>query len=44
VVAGSFSLEGREWRAESRILHRDGRMTAEEESSETKQEQDQGWH
>jgi hypothetical protein len=25
-------------KAESRILHRDGRMTAEEESRETKQE------
>jgi hypothetical protein len=39
-----LSLEGRELKAESRILHRDGRMTAEEESRETKQEHDQGWH
>jgi hypothetical protein len=31
-------------KAESRILHRDGRMTAEEEARETKQEQDEGWH
>jgi len=39
-----FSLEGCELKAESRILHRDGRMTAEGESRETKQEQDKGWH
>jgi hypothetical protein len=39
-----FSLEGRELQAESRVLHCDGRMTVEEESPETKQEQDQGWH
>src|SRR5262249_37313257 len=39
-----FSLKGRELKAESRVLHRDGRMTAEEESRETKQEQDEGWH
>ena len=39
-----FSLEGREWKAESRILHHDGRMTAEEESRETKQEQEEGRH
>jgi len=36
-----FSLEGCELQAESRILHRDGRMTAKEESRETKQEQDE---
>jgi hypothetical protein len=31
-------------KAERSILHRDDRMTAEEESRETKQEQDEGWH
>jgi hypothetical protein len=35
-----LSLEGRNLKAERRILHRDGRMTAEEESRETKQEQE----
>ena len=39
-----LSLEGRKLQAERRILHRDGRITAEEESRETKQEQNQGWH
>jgi len=39
-----FSLEGRELKAESRFLHRDSRMAAEEESRETKQGQDQGRH
>jgi hypothetical protein len=34
-----LSLEGRELKAESSILHRHGRMTAEEESRETKQEE-----
>jgi hypothetical protein len=29
-------------KAESRILHRDGRITAEEDSRETKQEQNEG--
>jgi hypothetical protein len=38
------SLESRELKAESRILHRDGRMTAEEEPRETKQERNEGWH
>jgi len=42
LACGSTSSTSLE--AESRILHRDGRMTAEEESRETKQEQDQGWH
>jgi len=31
-------------KAERSILYRDGRMAAEEESRETKQEQDEGWH
>jgi len=31
-------------KAENPILHRDGSMTAEEESRETKQEQDEGRH
>jgi hypothetical protein len=39
-----FSLEGRELQAESSVLHRDGRMTAEEESRATKQQQDEGRH
>jgi hypothetical protein len=33
-AASPLSLEGRELRAERRILHGDGRMTAEEESRE----------
>ena len=37
-------LEGRELEAESSILDRHGRMTAEEESRKTKQEQDEGRH
>ena len=43
---GSFplSLEGCELEAESSILDRHGRMTAEEESRKTKQEQDEGRH
>jgi hypothetical protein len=37
-------LEGGELNAESGVLHRAGRMTAEEESHKTKQEQDEGRH
>src|SRR5215469_1230750 len=39
-----LSLEGRELKAKSRILRRYGRMTAEEESRKTKQEQGEGRH
>jgi hypothetical protein len=39
-----FSLEGNELNAESGVLHRDGDMTAQEESHETKQGQDEGRH
>jgi hypothetical protein len=38
----SFSLEGNELNAESSVLHRDGAMTTEEESQQTKQGQDEG--
>jgi hypothetical protein len=46
VKTGSFpfSLEGRELEAESVVLDRDGRMTAEQEPCETTEEQDEGWH
>jgi hypothetical protein len=37
-------LEGNELNAESGLLHRDGAMTAEEESHETKQGQDEDRH
>ena len=36
-----FSLEGNELKAESGVLHRDGDMTAQQESHETKQRQDE---
>jgi len=39
-----LSLEGRELKAKRSILHRHGRMTAEEESRQTKQEQGEGRH
>jgi hypothetical protein len=39
-----FSLEGNELNAESSVLHRDGAMTTEEESQQTKQRQDEGRH
>jgi hypothetical protein len=39
-----LSLEGRELKAESSILRRHGRMTAEEESFKTKQEQGEAFH
>ena len=39
-----FSLEGNELNAESGVLHRDGAMTAQEESHETKQGQDEDRH
>src|SRR5215469_10525483 len=39
-----FSPEGREFKPESRILHCDGSMTAEEEWRETKQEQHEARH
>ena len=39
-----FSLEGSELNAESGVLHRDGDMTAQEESHETKQGQDEDRH
>ena len=39
-----FSLEGNELNAESGVLHRDGDMTAQEESHETKQGQDEDRH
>jgi hypothetical protein len=39
-----LSLEGRELKGKSSILRRHGRMTAEEESRKTKQEQGEGWH
>jgi hypothetical protein len=39
-----LSLEGRELKAERSILHRHGRMTAEEESPKTKQEEEEGRH
>jgi hypothetical protein len=39
-----LSLEGRELKAKTSILRRHGRMTAEEESRKTKQEQDEGRH
>jgi hypothetical protein len=39
-----LSLEGRELKAKSSILRRHGRMTAEEESRKTKQEQGEGRH
>ena len=38
----SFSLEGNELNAESSVFHRDGAMTTEEESQQTKQGQDEG--
>ena len=41
---GSFSLEGNELNAESSVFHRDGAMTTEEESQQTKQGQDEGRH
>jgi hypothetical protein len=37
-----LSLEGRELKAKSSILRRHGRMTAEEKSRKTKQEQGEG--
>jgi hypothetical protein len=37
-------LEGNELNAESSVLHRDGAMTTEEESQQTKQRQDEGRH
>src|SRR5215471_11739847 len=39
-----LSLEGRELKAKSRILHRHGRRTAEQESRKTKPEQGEGRH
>jgi hypothetical protein len=39
-----LSLEGRELKAESNILRRHGRMTAEEEPRKTKQEAEEGRH
>ena len=39
-----MSLEGRELKAKPSILRRHGRMTAEEESRKTKQEQGEGRH
>jgi hypothetical protein len=38
----AFSPEGIELEAESGVLHSQSRMTAEEESRETKQEQQEG--
>jgi len=39
-----LSLEGRALKAKRSILRRHGRMTAEEESHQTKQEQGEGRH
>jgi hypothetical protein len=39
-----FSLKGGELKAESGVLHRHGRVTAEKKSREAKHEQDEGWH
>lgn len=39
-----FSLEGRELKSESGVLHRDGPMTAHQESNESKDAQKEAWH
>jgi hypothetical protein len=43
-VASVFAGKGNELNADSGVLHRDGDMTAQEESHETKQGQDEDRH
>ena len=40
----AFSLESRELQPQGSILQRDGLMAAQEQSKESNERQDQGWH